>query len=167
MKELSMGADFYAKAIIGVPLPDEDKLPRAKVTVRKKAFNHKYEDNGETEFHPKDGRKLWLDEKEEVEEDYPSIVFDTDDCANEDDLDEGQRLIKIPKGLECANGTDGDSTFLGAVLETGSSNGGDDVAFRTLDDIGMVKLKVKDVLEPLGLWDEKKFGLYAVLYCSY
>jgi hypothetical protein len=160
-----MGADYIAKAIIGVPLPDEDDLPRAKTTTRKKAFDHKYEDDGETDFHPKDGRKLWLDEKEEVETDYPAIVFDVG--YGDTDLEEGQKFIKIPKEIEVASGTDGDGSFIGAVLETGSSNGGDDVAFRTLADIGVVKIKIKNILEPLGLWDEKKFGLYAVLYCSY
>ena len=157
-----MGADYSAVAVIGVPLPDEDSIPRAKTTTRKKAFKHKYEDDGDIEFDPKTGKKLFLDETEETEEDYPAFVFN-----DENGLEPGQKIIKIPKGLEIAMGTEDSCGCLGIVVETGSSNGGDDYGFMPIPDLDELKAKIKDFLEPLGLWDEKGFGLHVILYCSY
>jgi hypothetical protein len=160
-----MGADYYAKAVIGVRLPDEDQFPRAKKMVRKKAFKHDYGD-GDAEFHPKTGQKLFLDEKEEVEEDFPAFVF-ADKYGDVRRNDENQQVIKIPQGLEVVYGTDGNNTCLGFALKTGSSNGGDDYGFMQIPDIDDIKNKIKSLLEPLGLWDEKDFGIHLILYCSY
>lgn len=33
--------------------------------------------------------------------------------------------------------------------------------------IEAIKEKMKKKLEPIGFWDEKKFGIWSVLYCSY
>jgi hypothetical protein len=161
-----MGADYYSKAIIGVRLLiDEEKIPRAKIPVRKRAFKHTYTDDGEMEFHPKDGRKLWLNEKEEIEADYPAYVYNLDDDVS--DLEEGQTLVVFPESLDVASGTDNDSWYLGCAVGTGSSNGGDEEGFIPIPDINGLKEKLKRTLEPHGLWDESRFGLYSVLYCSY
>lgn len=162
-----MGADYTAKAIIGVRLPEDESLPKLMQSVRKRAFDHKFEDDGETEYHPKDGRKLWLDETVEIETEEPAIVFSVDDDLDEDDIYEGQKLIKAPEGLEFANGTDGDNLCIGVVIRTGSSNGEEDIAFERIPDIDKVKTQLKTLLEPVGLWVEKDFGLYAILSCSY
>jgi hypothetical protein len=161
-----MGADYYSKAIIGIPITvQNEKSPRAKIIVRKKAFRHSFEDDGETEFHPKDGRKLWLDEKEEITADYPAVVFDLD--GDFEDIQEGQTLVIFPESLEVACGTDQENWYIGCVVETGSSNGGCEEAFISLPDIEELKKALRISLEPHGLWDESKFGLYSVLYCSY
>jgi hypothetical protein len=159
-------ADYTARAIIGVTIPDEDDLPRASVSVRKRAFKHDYDDDGENEFHPKDGRKLWLDEKETVKEDYPAFLFDSEDYYG-DSLEKGQKLIKIPKSLTLVNGTDGCNRCLGFVVSTGNSNGGDETGFELIPDIAKIKADIKGLLEPLDLWDESIFGLHDLLYCSY
>ena len=162
-----MGADYTAKAIIGICLPDEEDIPRALISVRKKAFSHNYKDNEQNEFHPKDGRKLWLDEKEQIKANYPAFVFDKHDELNEDSIRIGQKIIKIPEELEFATGTDDNNLCLGFVLETGSSNGGQDLEFVNLPNIDKMKTQLKNLLEPLNLWDEANFGLYSMLYCSY
>lgn len=38
-----MGVDYYSRTVIGVCLPNEDELPKAKIMVRKKAFEHDYD----------------------------------------------------------------------------------------------------------------------------
>jgi hypothetical protein len=161
-----MGADYYAKAIIGIELPDEDTIPRAIIKTRKRAFDHDFGDDGETEFHPKDGRKLWLDEIEEVEANYPAYIFDVGEYEVEE-CDEGQTLIHFPDGTDYAYGTDGEAQYVGFVLETGSSNGGQDEVFSKLPDIEHLKEVLKSILEPIGFWDDDNFGLHVVLYCSY
>jgi len=162
-----MGVDYTAKAVIGVSLPDKEDLPRAIITSRKRAFEHNYVDDGSTEYDSKDGRKLWLDEKEEVEADYPALVFDFYNCLYSSDLELGQRLIEAPEGFKFAIKSGTDNNCLGVVVETGSSNGGDNVGFSVLPDIAEVETRLKSLLEPLGLWDKDKFGLYVILYCSY
>ena len=161
-----MGADYYAKCVIGVILPDSDELPKLKKLVRKKAFKHDYEDDGEYEFDPKTAKKLFLDEKEEVETDLPAFIFDPD-MRQEDLEDKNQVVIKPLKGIEYAVGTNNSNLCLGLVMETGSSNGGDDYAFMNIPDIEKIKEKLKNLLEPHGLWNEGKFGLHLILYCSY
>ena len=166
-----MGADYTALAVIGIALPDGDDLPKAKTFVRKKAFVHNYDDDGTNEFHPKTGKKLFLDEKIEVEADYPLYVYDLYDDEEPSDLenDNNQTIIRPPKGLKFAVGTDESNICLGAVIRTGSSNGGDEYGFLKIPDlyIANVKARLKDLLEPHGLWDEGKFGLHAILQCSY
>lgn len=73
-------------------------------------------------------------------------------------------------GLLCYWGTDHDYVYVGiATGEDTYSNGGDDDSFVSLqaDDVAQIKEKLREYLEPIGLWDEKQFGLWSVLYCSY
>ena len=65
--------------------------------------------------------------------------------------------------------TDHVISVAGVGLTTGSSNGGDPNTFKSLDDVNVdeIKEKLKSILEPVGQWDESKFGLHAILYCSY
>jgi len=161
-----MGADYYAKVIIGIMLPDEDEIKKAVIKSRKRAFDHDFDDDGETEFHPKDGRKLWLDELEETEADYPAYIFDVGEYGVEE-CEEGQALIRFPDGIDYAYGTDSATGYVGFVLETGSSNGGQDEVFSKLPNVEHLKEVLKSILEPIGFWDDDNFGLHVVLYCSY
>jgi hypothetical protein len=161
-----MGTDYYAITIIGVSLPDEDDLPRLKTTVRKKAFKHDFSDDGDMEFHPKDGRKLWLEEKVQVEVDKPLYVFQKEDYYSPE-LEDGQQLIKIPRGLSTARDTNAENFYVGFVLGTGSSNGGDETVFSKLPDIGALRKQIEKLLKPIGLWEASEFGIYTVLRCSY
>jgi hypothetical protein len=60
-----------------------------------------------------------------------------------------------------------DSKYLwvaGALLE---SNGDGNVGFLAKVDFEDIKVRMKAALNPRNLWDEKSFGLWAVLYESY
>jgi hypothetical protein len=63
-------------------------------------------------------------------------------------------------GLSVASTTDGEREFVG--LKAGSTD--DATCTRIPDDI---KDKVRAVLEPFNLWDEKSFGLWGIQFCSY
>jgi hypothetical protein len=69
-------------------------------------------------------------------------------------------------GLSCYSTTDGERQFVGVGV---GAWGGDDAAHLPLDatELAAAKDKIRMVLAPLSLWDEKSFGLWAVLYCSY
>jgi hypothetical protein len=169
-----MGADYTAVTVIGIILPDKNDLPKAKTMVRKRAFEHEFSEE-DAEFHPMDGRKLWLDEKELVEADYPALVINDEDYITEDDLKEGQILIELNDSdedsddpfLETYHSTDDNDTFYGFVHGTGSSNGGETDVFSKIPDIEKIKKNIKEKLEPYGLWNEEDFGIYTILYCSY
>jgi len=66
-------------------------------------------------------------------------------------------------------GTDRKYAVIGDGASTGSSNGGEEVIYSNVDwdRIGDLKAQLKEMLSAFGLWDESKFGLYAILYCSY
>lgn len=48
-----------------------------------------------------------------------------------------------------------------------ASSGNENPAFSKPPNFEAIKAKMKVVLEPLGFWEENKFGIYAVLYESY
>lgn len=161
-----MGADYRAYTVVGVSLPAVDELPRLTAKRRKKAFEHDYPDDGETEFDPKTGKPLWLDETEEYTvRGTPAVVYE--DEYGETEVEEGQILLKAPEGMRFHYGTDGEPVFLGVVSRTGNSNGGDDTAFLAPQDMNSLRFALRGALKPIGLWEEDDFGIYTNLYCSY
>jgi hypothetical protein len=113
-----------------------------------KAFDHQIEDQ-EVKFCATSGRPLWKTVEEPVE------GFDPDE-----ETIAGYRIIYSTDRYHavaciiCA-----DDTY---------SNGGNEVDFVQLPkNLAIEKKKMKVALEPFGVWDEEKFGLWAVLYCSY
>lgn len=108
-----------------------------------KAFNHDYPQS--VLYDPSTGKKLWK------EQERPIPAYD--------------EYCGILAGIEViAAGYGEDDLFAGLVVghET-SSNGGSVWGYLELDGLDTFKQKLKEALEPLGLWDSTKFGLYAVL----
>ena len=167
-----MGVDYYAYAVIGVLLPE---IPLAKKRVRKPAFKHGYQDDGNVEYDPKTGAKLWLEEVVEVPAEYPGVVFSTSytdrngkECNDYHlPLREGQSLIRIPKHLNIARATHVDKTYIGFVVRAETLNTDSSTKVKTLPDISVLKEELKDLLEPYSLWRDELFGLHSVLVCSY
>lgn len=60
--------------------------------------------------------------------------------------------------------TDRERAFVGLVSSDGNYRRTGRVQ---VEDISTLKRQLQHTLQPLGLWDEDKFGLHAVLYCSY
>ena len=60
--------------------------------------------------------------------------------------------------------TDQKEAFIGVVVEASDSI---DILFIEDLDITRYGSSLREVLKPLGMWDESKFGLYAVQYISY
>ena len=115
-----------------------------------KAFPHNHPES--MKFDPETGKKLW-----EIK-DVPVKGYDEDDC--------------VFHGYQIVHTTDRRETIIAylAIGDHTNSNGGADYQMEKLsgkEDISKIKEEMKELLEPLGAWDEKKFGLYAVLSCSY
>jgi len=92
---------------------------------------------------------------------YSVIGVEFDSNILEDDEHLGE--------FDVFHATDRVISVAGVGVVTGSSNGGDPNKFKSLDDVNVdeIKEKLKSILEPVGQWDESKFGLYAILHCSY
>jgi len=156
-----MSINYTAEAILGVILPETKDLPRAKILVRKKAFYHTYKDDGEVEFHPRTGQKLFLDdEKEEVLGPNPAIIYDIYDEYIKEKSPE--ILIKAPRGYEFAC-YQGEIYCLGVCIENRDNAA---YGFKKVPDTEVIKKVLKDLLQPHGLWDEENFGLHVILHCS-
>jgi len=58
-----------------------------------------------------------------------------------------------------------EEAFVGIVSEVDSDS--NFIEITDSEDISNIRYNLKNVLEPLGMWSEIKFGLYAVQYISY
>ena len=66
--------------------------------------------------------------------------------------------------LELVWSTDQEKAFISYFIKVD-----DNMQFRFMDISNTLQMKedIEKVLEPLEMWDEEKFGLYVVQYCSY
>ena len=159
-----MSVNYYAYAVLGCALPK--KFPPAIITVRKRAFDHEFPDDGEMKFDPKTAKPLWLDETEEVEADYEKYRV-VEDWYESDEEAPGQIVVKVEEyGLKIAATTDDKKLVVGLIVQTGYDS---DVVFMKLDEkvVTETREKVKKLMKAIESWDASKFGLYTVLHCSY
>jgi len=130
-----MGIDYYAYVILGLPI-DEDKLVTGH-TETIKAFDHNYPEY--MSYCPKTGKKLWEDKY---------IV------ENEIDLDD------ISEDIESVQ--DDDKIYAAIFLEYMNLKRDSGSILLEIPNIEEAKQKMRQYLEPLGLWNEEDFGLYLV-----
>lgn len=136
-----MGADYHAYAVIGIVV-DSSKFYHEPRTV--KAFDHDYPED--MKFCPQTGKELWALDEEPIE-----------------GFDEDRYTLG---GFPIVQGTDGKIEVL-AVCRNGADDYDRGKVKPLPDNLDELKQQVKSLLEPLGQWDERKWGLYAILYCSY
>jgi len=134
---------YRAYAVIGIPV-DTGKFYASADKV--KAFDHDYP--LEMKFCPQTGKPLWEENEQPIEGWKP---------------DEGTFL-----GFEIYQGTEGNPEILAVLGSTDTEGYGDHKPSSKLDDQDLENLKamkeeIKAGLEPLGMWDESKWGLHAIL----
>lgn len=138
-----MGWDASAYAVIGVKANPDDFVIREKK--KKRICKHKFD----SKFCPDCGCQK-----------YTEIVEETSL------LEENERFEEEFRGFSVIKGIDDNDIYIGIAPggET-SSNGGPWDAFLNIsdDDIRETREELKKELEPLGLWNERAFGLWAVL----
>jgi hypothetical protein len=137
-----MGADYSSYAVIGVEI-NSDGLYTVTETPA----------TGEKSFNPDTGERLMHKERTPIEGFERGVVSGDDSF----------------KDFPVFWTTDSESCVIGIGVGGTYSNGGEDVCMMSIDDVNIEALKqeLKEVLEPIGLWDESKFGLYTILHCSY
>lgn len=138
-----MGVDYYAQSIIGVRISN----PRVTTTVR--GCNHP---EGKAKFCPECGKPMHTQEKG-----LHPIVEKLDDCYSKEKI----TLLWS---------TDQDEAYVGFFKgrsESSRSGGARDAAKVELPDLNIQELKDALQKELKELYNEKEFGLWTVLHCSY
>ena len=133
-----MSTDYTAYTIIGIKIPEEE----LHTTVKKRGCKHP-ETN--TKCCPECGAQMWITTKEDI----PEYESGSEKFMN----------------LKAIKGTDDTDLYVGEIFETGNSNGGNDEAFNKIPETETLKNKIKTKLGKY--WNEKRFGIYTILYCSY
>jgi hypothetical protein len=137
-----MGFDYDARAVIGAAVP----AARLFETARARCCQHP-EPAGK--FCPECGKPAWKDERR------PVAAYQVDDETGEWSL---AGLPVVRSGLDDA------SVYVGAATELATSWNGDVSKVLPLSEsVEAIRARVRGALEPLGLWDEGRFGLWALL----
>jgi hypothetical protein len=152
-----MGVDYTAIAVIGVRYSRaelEEKQGPKPVKEQISGCKHKHSHK----FCPECGKPAYQDviaNQKAIDEFYIN--------------DELERILKdLP--IRAEYGTDQGYFYIGMVSKTGSSNGGfvnDDHCTGMGGPDQRITAIVKGFLEKVNLWDSARFGLWAVLHCSY
>lgn len=139
-----MGADYKAKAVIGVRIANPAKLYTKRIV---KAFEHNYPKD--KNFCSATGKKLW------VEVNVPIDAYN-------------ERTEKLFE-YNVIHGTDQEEVFvcIAAATDTYSNGGKDSFKVDLPANLEQRREKLKADLSAIGLWHDNEFGLWAVLYCSY
>ncbi len=145
-----VGADYYAKVIVGVRVPSKKHHQEKRV----KAFAHNHPEDWSVD--PKSGKQLWTTDE----------VFLLDGVALDDDYDwrKGDR-----KGRKAVVTYDqrgdgrGENAFIGRHFEQIHIGEGDDKP-ASISGVDMLAEKkfLEDLLTPHGLWNEKNFGIWLI-----
>lgn len=147
-----MSTSYYAKAIIGIEI-DPSKL----VEIRIERNCSCSESPGKTmNFCPNCSRKAWRKKEWPADKnfDYDNNkycglkVIRLDSDSRDDDFYHIRRMFIVAAGAET-----GDLCY---------SDSGEPVMCPLPENISETKEMLKDILKPKGLWDESKFGLWAI-----
>ncbi len=140
-----MGADWSAKTVLGVKVPEQ----KLYTTVRVPGCAHP---KGEKDACcPHCGAKAWKELRE------PISGYDPDKLT--------LGAFAVVKGTHSEHGAT--ETFIAFRSLEAEEN--KQVLLLRLDDelIAKAKSALRTDLESHGLWDESQFGIWCILYCSY
>jgi len=150
-----MGITVAVDTVIGVRL-SKDKIYK---TDKVKAFDHNYPDT--MKFCPETGKKLWKMDSWVAR--FPGLERGDDRFASLK-LVNGPYTYKPNEEKSLGYDSDVETFYLGKSFETNGYQDDKRVSFISPEMIANIKDKVRANLEPLGLWDEKEFGIWTVLY---
>lgn len=139
-----MGASYHSHALIGLRVPRHIYVAKAFDRKDVKTFPHDFAPA--IKFHPQNGQRLWKEELtpfEDVEKVLSNFTIVTDG-----EIDRHVYICVCYAGNEI-NDNGGPYDSLTQLAQSFS--------------ISEWKKRMQNELEPLGLWNEKEFGLWAVL----
>ena len=164
-----MGAYYKAQTIFGVKIPRnkmfKEKTLRVRSCIGRDLTQHIKNCPDENKikgfnFCPECGNNPWT--KKTVE---TALLEEFDPENKHGDIGE----LKI-KGWDVITDTANENFYVGFLpKETPMSWDGtkSGVMTEVPDDIGNIRRQLRDDLEEVGLWNNSKFGLWTILYCSY
>jgi len=88
--------------------------------------------------------------------------FKEEECPIES-FSDGENVLDY----EVVFGTDREEAVIAFVCAEETDNNKSNNFKQIPENIKEIKEQMRDTLGPIGLWDEKKFGLWSILYCSY
>lgn len=135
-----MGADYHSYAVLGVKINPE------KLVTTKKVRGCQCVATPTGDFCSGCGSHAFIEEEECIE------------GYNEDEDICGYKIIF---------GTDHEKAFIAAFCAKADDYNDNEEFSQIPTNFEEIKNKMRDTLGPIGFWDEKKFGLWSVLYCSY
>ena len=137
-----MGCSYTAYTVIGCRVPDSRMYRETQV----KAFDHNFGED--MKFDPQTGKPLWITER---------MLVNGDDYLDQSDFGGFYAVTDDPERP--------DFYYIGVGSESSPKydhgNGPARMDFPVEDE---VKARLKEYLEPLGLWDEAEFGIWTVQY---
>lgn len=150
-----MGADYYAKVIVGVRVPTKKLYEEQRV----KAFAHNHPEDWEVD--PKTKKALWRTDEVFILE--SAGVTDDDYNWRQGKKKDCKAVVIFDQGREDR----GDNAFVGRHLAQISIGEGDGKP-ASLVGVDMLAEKkfLEDLLTPHGLWNEKGFGIWLVGHVS-
>lgn len=148
-----MGVVFYARAAIGILVTHEQIFKKKKI----KVGDHNFDEN--TLFNPTTGARLWCDT-------YIRI-----DAKEDGSWDEHTFRAKWSFPIISGTITESRKSQVFVIccckpVVCGSYSFSETVPVDCLA-LPLLKAQLKEAIEPLWLWDESKFGLHVMPYCSY
>lgn len=147
-----MSVNFTATALIGVEL---DKSKTYKM-IKERGCEHKPSEN---KFCAECGEPMWNEREVVIEE---LRMLDDDDKCYSDEV--------ILEDYQLAFTTDQNRVFLGKQASTYGDDEAKMIALPYTSEARMIahiRKTLMNFLEPLNLWDETKFGIWAIAYASY
>lgn len=135
-----MGAVYHSYAVVGVKIDPE------RLVTTKKVRGCQCEKTPTGHFCSSCGEPAFIEEDECIE------------GYNEDEDIYGYKIIF---------GTDHNEAFIAAIVCKDDDYGDSKNFSQMPTELERIKNDMRNTLDPIGLWDEKKFGLWSVLYCSY
>ena len=151
-----MTVDVTNYLLIGVEIDKEKLWEKKQIRVCK----HKIENKIHGKFCPECGKLLWEDKNEYIKE------------YKDNDKTLGEKFgCESLCGHKIFYTTDNRRVFVGVELIKLVDKNDDAVIIpdKMFKDsfIQEKKQQIKKELEPLGMWNEKKFGFWMISYCSY
>lgn len=136
-----MSVDYYSYAVIGLKIDPSSLMKKTK----KRGCNCKIEQIGK--FCPECREPSYVIDETPIEGyDYSEQTF---------------------HGYKVVFSTDEQEAFICAIYAMSRSYEDKPSLSGVPYDIKKLKEDMKNVLGPLGFWNEKEFGLWSVLHCSY
>lgn len=140
-----MSVDYYQYLIVGCKI-DENKI---KIPERIRNCDCDIQNIDTMKYCPECGRAAWRDDWKAIEG-YNSTVYP-------------ETFLDMPLIYD----TDGANCWIAIQKQDLKEDMSNAIKFENIENIEALKKEIKSKLEPVGLWNEKDFGIWTIQNISY